>query len=157
MKIQLWVVGKTTRDFVEHGLNTFCERIRHYLPFEIQVVPDLKNTKNLSAEQVKEKEGDSLLKRIRPEDFVVLLDEHGREFSSLQFAEYLERKLHTVPKSLIFIIGGPYGFSQKVRAAAQETLALSQMTFPHQLVRLIFAEQLYRALTILGGEPYHHE
>jgi 23S rRNA (pseudouridine1915-N3)-methyltransferase len=157
MKIQLWVVGKTTRDFVEHGLTEFCERIKHYLPFDIQVVPDIKNTKNLSAEQVREKEGEAILKLLRPDDFLVLLDEHGREYSSLQFAAYLERKMHVVPKSLIFIIGGPYGFSKKVREAAQDALSLSRMTFPHQLVRLIFAEQLYRALTILHSEPYHHE
>jgi 23S rRNA (pseudouridine1915-N3)-methyltransferase len=157
MKIRLWVVGKTTRDFVAHGLDEFCERIRRYVPFEMEVIPDLRNTKNLSTEQVKEKEGEGLLKRIGTEDFVVLLDERGREFSSLHFAEYLGRKMQVVPKSLVFIIGGPYGFSNRVREAAQETIALSKMTFPHQLVRLIFAEQLYRALTILHGEPYHHE
>ncbi|MDR1526584.1 MAG: 23S rRNA (pseudouridine(1915)-N(3))-methyltransferase RlmH [Dysgonamonadaceae bacterium] len=157
MKLQLWVVGKTAQDFVDRGLTAFCERIKHYLPFEMQVIPDIKNTKNLSPGQVKEKEGEGILKLIQPGDYLVLLDEHGREFTSFQFSEYLERKMHIVPKSLVFIIGGPYGFSQKVQEAAQEKIALSLMTFSHQLVRLVFAEQLYRALTILNHEPYHHE
>jgi len=157
MKIQLWVVGKTTQNFVEQGLIEFCGRIKHYLPFEMQVIPDIKDTKNLSSEQVKEKEGERILKAIQTGDYIVLLDEHGREFTSLQFSEYLEKKTHTVSKSLVFIIGGPYGFSQKVQEAAQEKIALSKMTFSHQLVRLVFAEQLYRALTILNREPYHHE
>ena len=156
MKIQLWVVGKTTQDFVEQGLTEFCGRIKHFLPFEMQLIPDIKDTRNLSSEQVKEKEGEWILKTIRPEDYIVLLDEHGRSFTSLQFSEYLERKILTVPKSLVFIIGGPYGFSQKVQKAAQEKISLSKMTFSHQLVRLIFAEQLYRALTILNHLPYHH-
>jgi len=155
--MQLWVVGKTAQDFVDQGLTEFCGRIKHYLPFEMQVIPDLKDTKNLSSEQVKEKEGEQILKAIQPSDFIVLLDEHGRNFTSLQFSEYLERKILTVPKSLVFIIGGPYGFSQKVHKAAQEKISLSKMTFSHQLVRLIFAEQLYRALTILNRLPYHHE
>ena len=157
MKIQLWVVGKTTQDFVEQGLTEFCGRIKHYLPFEMQVIPDIKDTKSLSPEQVKEKEGEGILKAIRPGDYIVLLDEQGRNFTSLQFAEYLERKILTVPKSLVFIIGGAYGFSPKVHKAAQEKIALSKMTFSHQLVRLIFAEQLYRAMTILNHLPYHHE
>jgi 23S rRNA (pseudouridine1915-N3)-methyltransferase len=157
MKIQLWVVGKTTRNYVEEGLEGFCERIKHYLPFEVVVIPDLKNTKNLSVEQVKEKEGEAILRLVRGEDFLVLLDERGRELSSIQFADYLEKKSNGSAKSLIFIVGGPYGFSKKVRDAAGDSLSLSKMTFPHQLVRLIFAEQLYRALSILQGEPYHHE
>jgi 23S rRNA (pseudouridine1915-N3)-methyltransferase len=157
MKIQLLLVGKTTQDFVERGVTEFCGRLKHYLPFEIQVIPDIKNTKNLSFEQQKEKEGELILKSIQPGDYVVLLDEHGKEFTSLNFAEYLERKTHTVPKCLVFIIGGPYGFSQKVQDIASEKIALSQMTFSHQLIRLIFVEQLYRAMTILHNEPYHHE
>ena len=157
MKIQLWLVGKTTQDFIERGVTEFCGRIKHYLPFEMLVIPDIKNTKNLSPEQVKEKEGEGILKVVQPGDYIVLLDEHGQDFTSLQFSEYIERKTHTVPKSLIFIIGGPYGFSQKVQEAAQEKIALSKMTFSHQLVRLIFAEQLYRAMTILNQVPYHHE
>ncbi|GHT49368.1 ribosomal RNA large subunit methyltransferase H [Bacteroidia bacterium] len=157
MKIQLLLVGKTTQDFVERGVAEFCGRLKHYFPFEIQVIPDIKNTKNLSFEQQKEKEGELILKSLQPGDYVVLLDEHGKEFTSLDFAEYLERKTHTVPKNLVFIIGGPYGFSQKVQDIAQEKIALSKMTFSHQLIRLIFVEQLYRAMTILHNEPYHHE
>ena len=157
MKIQLWVVGKTTQDFVERGVTEFCERIKHYLPFELRIIPDIKNTKNFSPEQVKEKEGECILKTIQPEDYIVLLDENGRNFTSLQFSEYLERKIQTVPKSLVFIIGGPYGFSQKVQKAAQEKIALSKMTFSHQLVRLIFVEQLYRAMAIMNHLPYHHQ
>jgi 23S rRNA (pseudouridine1915-N3)-methyltransferase len=157
MKIQLLFVGKTTQDFVERGMTEFCGRLKHYFPFEIQVIPDIKNTKNLSFEQQKEKEGESILKFLQLGDYVILLDEHGKEFTSMDFAEYLERKTHTVPKNLVFIIGGPYGFSQKIYDIAQEKIALSKMTFSHQLIRLIFAEQLYRAMTILHNEPYHHE
>ena len=157
MKIQLWVVGKTTQHFVEQGLTEFCGRIKHYLPFEMQVIPDIKNTKHLSPEQVKEKEGEGVLKAVQPGDYLVVLDEQGQDFTSLQFSKYLERKTHTVSQSLVFIIGGAYGLSQKVQEAAQEKIALSKMTFSHQLVRLIFAEQLYRAMTILHHTPYHHE
>jgi 23S rRNA (pseudouridine1915-N3)-methyltransferase len=157
MKIQLLVVGKTHQDFVEKGLAEFCSRVKHYLPFELEVIPEYKNTKNLSFEQQKEKEGELILKSVQPGDVVVLLDEHGKEFTSLQFAGSLEKKMHSVPKRLVFVSGGPYGFSSKVRAAAQEQIALSQMTFSHQLIRLIFVEQLYRAMTILNNEPYHHE
>ncbi|MDR2805063.1 MAG: 23S rRNA (pseudouridine(1915)-N(3))-methyltransferase RlmH [Dysgonamonadaceae bacterium] len=157
MKIQMWVVGKTTQHFVAEGLAEFFGRIGHYLPFEMQTIPGVKNAKNLSPEQVKEKEGENILKLIQPGDCIVLLDEHGKELSSLQLAEYLERKTHTVSKSLVFIVGGAYGFSPKALAAAQEKISLSKMTFSHQLIRLIFAEQLYRALTIINNEPYHHE
>ena len=157
MRMQLWVVGKTTQGFVEQGFSEFYERIKHYLSFEVQVIPDIKNTKNLTPEQVKEKEGEWILKKIQTGDHIVLLDEFGRSFNSVQFSEYLERKFLTVPKSLVFIIGGPYGFSIEVYKAAQEKISLSKMTFSHQLVRLIFAEQLYRALTILNHLPYHHE
>jgi 23S rRNA (pseudouridine1915-N3)-methyltransferase len=157
MKIQLWVVGKTSQTFVQEGLAEFCGRLKHYLPFEMEVIPDIKNTKNLSFEQMKEREGETILNCFQPGDYIVLLDEHGKEFTSMEFAGYLEKKTHTVPKRLVFVIGGPYGFSSKVYEAAQEKIALSKMTFSHQLVRLIFVEQLYRAMTILNNEPYHHE
>jgi 23S rRNA (pseudouridine1915-N3)-methyltransferase len=157
MKIQLLVVGKTGQDFVETGLNEFNSRLKHYIPFEMEVVPDIKNVRNLSFEQQKEKEGENLLKSLQTGDYVVLLDERGKEFTSLQFAEYLEKKTHSVAKRLVFIIGGPYGFSKKVQNAAHEKIALSKMTFSHQLIRLIFMEQIYRALTILNNQPYHHE
>ncbi|MDR0863340.1 MAG: 23S rRNA (pseudouridine(1915)-N(3))-methyltransferase RlmH [Candidatus Symbiothrix sp.] len=157
MKIQLLVVGKTNQDFVEKGVAEFCGRQKHYIPLDLEVIPDNKNMKNLSFEQQKEKEGELILKSVQPGDYVVLLDEHGKEFTSLQFSEYLEKKTHTVPKRLVFVIGGPYGFSKKVYETAQEKIALSKMTFSHQLIRLIFVEQLYRAMTILNNEPYHHE
>jgi len=157
MKIVLLLVGKTAQDFVQKGVDEFCGRLKHYIPFELEIIPDLKNTKSLSFEQVKEKEGELILKSTQSGDCLVLLDERGKEFSSLKFAEYIEKKTHTVSKRLVFAIGGPYGFSQKVYDAAQEKISLSKMTFSHQLIRLIFAEQLYRAMTILNNEPYHHE
>ncbi|MDR1683565.1 MAG: 23S rRNA (pseudouridine(1915)-N(3))-methyltransferase RlmH [Candidatus Symbiothrix sp.] len=157
MKIQLLVIGKTSQGFVERGLAEYAGRLKHYLPFEMQVIPDIKNAKNLSFEQIKEKEGENLLKLLQPTDYVALLDEHGMEFTSMQFAAYIEKKKQTTIKHLVFVIGGPYGFSQKIYNRAQEKIALSKMTFSHQLIRLVFAEQLYRAMTILCGEPYHHE
>jgi len=157
MKIQLAVVGKTNQDFVQKGLDEYCNRLKHYIPFELDIIPDIKNTKNLSPEQQKEKEGELILKNIQPGDYVILLDEQGKEFSSLQFADYIEKKKHVVNKKLVFVIGGAYGFSQKVYEAASEKISLSKMTFSHQMIRLIFVEQLYRAMTILKNEPYHHE
>jgi 23S rRNA (pseudouridine1915-N3)-methyltransferase len=157
MKIQLLLMGKTTQDFVRKGMEEYCGRLKYYFPFETEVIPDFKNTKNLSFDQVKEKEGDILLSHFQASDFIVLLDEHGKTFTSLEFADYLEKKIQSVPKRLVFVIGGPYGFSKKVYDAAQEQISLSRMTFPHQLVRLIFTEQLYRVMTILRHEPYHHE
>jgi len=157
MKIQLIVIGKTNQEFVQKGLDEFCARLKHYIPFELEVIPDIKNTKSLSFEQQKEREGELILKAFQPGDFIVLLDEKGKEFTSLKFAEYLEKKTHTVSKRLVFIIGGPYGFSQKVYETTHEKIALSKMTFSHQMIRLIFVEQVYRAMTILSNEPYHHE
>jgi 23S rRNA (pseudouridine1915-N3)-methyltransferase len=157
MKMVLLVVGKTDQDFVETGLNEFCRRLKHYISFEIEVVPDSKNTKNLSFEQQKEKEGESILKSLQAGDYVILLDERGKEFTSLQFAEYLEKKTSVVTKRMVFIIGGAYGFSRKVQNAAHEKIALSKMTFSHQFIRLIFVEQIYRAMTIRANQPYHHE
>jgi 23S rRNA (pseudouridine1915-N3)-methyltransferase len=157
MKVQLLLVGKTTQDFVRKGVEEFCGRLKHYLPFELEIIPDIRNTKNFSFDQMKEKEGELILKYFQPGDFIVLLDEHGKEFTSLDFAGYIEKKTSIVSKRFVFVIGGPYGFSNKVYAAAQEKISLSKMTFSHQLVRLIFVEQLYRAMTILGNEPYHHE
>jgi len=156
MKILLVVTGKTSQDFVEKGLIEFSERIKHYLSFEMQVIPGIKQAKNRSFEQQKEKEGEAILKYMQQGDYVVLLDECGKEYTSLEFANYLEKKMQTVPKCLVFVIGGAYGFSQKVYDAAHEKIALSKMTFSHQLIRLIFVEQLYRALTILHQEAYHH-
>ncbi|MDR1632138.1 MAG: 23S rRNA (pseudouridine(1915)-N(3))-methyltransferase RlmH [Dysgonamonadaceae bacterium] len=157
MKIHLIVVGKTFQDFVLKGMDEYSARLKHYLPFETEVIPCIKNTKSLSFDQLKEKEGELILQSLQTGDFVVLSDERGATFTSLEFAKYIEKKMQTVPKRLVFVIGGPYGFSQNVYEAAHEKIALSKMTFSHQLVRLVFVEQLYRAMTILNNEPYHHE
>jgi 23S rRNA (pseudouridine1915-N3)-methyltransferase len=123
----------------------------------MEVIPELKNTKSLSFEQQKEREGELICKAIQPGDVVVLLDEHGREMRSVEFADYMERKMNTVNKRLVFVIGGPYGFSQRVYDMAAEKISMSKMTFSHQMIRLIFVEQIYRAMTIINGGPYHHE
>lgn len=157
MKVALLVIGKTDAGYFIDALNEYQKRLEHYIPFEMQVIPDIKNTKSLSVDQQKEKEAELILKGLQAGDYIVLLDEKGKEYSSMQFASYIEKKTHTVSKRLVFIIGGPYGFSQKVYEKASEKLTLSRMTFSHQMVRLIFVEQLYRAMTILNNEPYHHE
>ena len=157
MKITLLVVGRTVEKHYITAINDYIERTKHYIPFEMEVIPELKNTKSLSMDQQKEKEAELILKSLQPGDRVVLLDEHGKEFRSIEFAEYIERKMHTVNKRLVFIIGGPYGFAPSVYDAAHEKISLSKMTFSHQMIRLIFVEQLYRAMTILNNGPYHHE
>lgn len=157
MKIALIVIGKTDTSYFTDALKEYTGRLIHYLPFEMIIIPDIKNVKNLSELQQKEKEGELILKNMQPGDYFVLLDEKGKEFTSLQFATYIEKKMHTVAKRLVFVIGGPYGFSDTVYHAAQEKISLSKMTFSHQMIRIIFTEQLYRAMTILNNEPYHHE
>jgi len=157
MKIQLIVIGKTNQNFVQQGLDEFCNRLTHYYPFELEIIPDIKNTKNLPVERQKAKEGELILQSFQAGDCIALLDERGKEFTSSKFAEYIEKKALSGLKRLVFVIGGAYGFSPAVYEAAHEKIALSKMTFPHQLIRLIFAEQLYRAMTILNNEPYHHE
>lgn len=156
MKTELILVGKTVNKHFVAGIEDYAERIGHYMPFNITTIPELKNTKNLSEEQQKQAEGELILKQIQPQDTVVLLDEHGRELRSVEFARWLEQKRNTA-RRLVFVIGGPYGFSQAVYARANEQLSLSRMTFSHQMVRLVFTEQIYRACTIIKGEPYHHE
>jgi len=157
MKTILLVVGRTVDSFYVSNINNYIERIRHYIPFDMEVVPELKSTKNISEKQQKEKESALLLKTLQQGDSIILLDEHGKEFRSIEFAQWFEKKLNTVNKRLVFIIGGPYGFSPKIHAMAQEKISLSKMTFSHQMIRLVFTEQVYRAMTILKGEPYHHE
>lgn len=157
MKISLLVIGKTDAGYFAEGIKEYENRLKHYIPFDMQVIPDIKNVKNLSEEQQKEKEGELILKSLQTGDYLVLLDERGKEFSSLQFASYIEKKTHTVSKRLVFVIGGPYGFSQSVYDKASEKISLSKMTYSHQMIRLVFTEQLYRAMTILNNEPYHHE
>lgn len=156
MNTLLILVGKTTSKVFNTGINDYVERISHYMPFDIITIPELKNTKSITEEQQKEKEGELILKHIQPGDTLVLLDEHGKEFRSIELANWLERKQQTC-RRLVFVIGGPYGFSKEVYDKANEKISLSKMTFSHQMVRLIFTEQIYRACTIIKGEPYHHE
>ena len=156
MKTELILVSKTTDKHLAVGINDYTERISHYIPFEITVIPDLKNTKSLTEEQQKNKEGELIMQKLQPSDTVVLLDEHGKEYRSIEFADWLQRKQNTA-RRLVFVVGGPYGFSDAVYARANEKLSLSKMTFSHQMVRLLFVEQIYRACTIIKGEPYHHE
>lgn len=156
MKTILLLVGKTADKHFIAGINGYAERITHYMPFEIVTIPELKNTKNLSEEQQKTMEGDLILRQVQTSDTVVLMDEHGKEFTSMEYARWLEQKRNTA-RRLVIIIGGPYGFSQKIYERANEKISLSRMTFSHQMVRLIMTEQLYRACTIIKGEPYHHE
>ena len=156
MKTELLLVGKTVNKHFIAGINDYVERTNHYMPFNITVIPELKNTKALTEEQQKEREGDLILQKLQSSDTVVLLDEHGKELRSIEFANWLQRKQNTT-RRLVFIIGGPYGFSNAVYERANEKLSLSKMTFSHQMVRLIFCEQIYRACTIIRGEPYHHE
>lgn len=156
MKTLLLLVGKTQDKHFLAGINDYAERIGHYMPFEIKVIPELRNTKNLSELQQQTQEGELLLKQLQPSDTVVLLDEHGTEHRSVEFAAWLQKKQNTA-RRLVFIIGGPYGFSEAVYKRANEMVSLSRMTFSHQMVRLVFTEQIYRACTIIKGEPYHHE
>ncbi|MDR2950871.1 MAG: 23S rRNA (pseudouridine(1915)-N(3))-methyltransferase RlmH [Prevotella sp.] len=157
MKIILLAIGKTDAGYFIDAIKEYTKRLEHYIPFEMQIIPNIKNTKSLTIDQHKEKEGELILKNLQAGDHLVLLDDKGKEYTSVQFANYIEKKTHTVSKRLIFVIGGPYGFSQSVYEKANEKLTLSRMTFSHQMVRLIFVEQLYRAMTILNNEPYHHE
>lgn len=156
MKTILILVGKTVNKHFIAGIEDYSERISHYMPFEIVTIPELRNTKNLSEEQQKISEGDLILRQIQPSDTVVLLDEHGKEFRSIEYARWFQQKQQTA-RRLVFVIGGPYGFSDAVYSRSNEKISLSKMTFSHQMVRLIFTEQLYRACTIIKGEPYHHE
>jgi 23S rRNA (pseudouridine1915-N3)-methyltransferase len=156
MKTILILVGKTTDKHFQAGIDDYTGRISHYMPFDTVTIPELRNTKNLSEEQQKTAEGELILRQIQPTDTVVLLDEHGKELRSVEYARWLQQKQQTA-RRLVFVVGGPYGFSDAVYERANEKISLSKMTFSHQMVRLIFTEQLYRACTIIKGEPYHHE
>ncbi|MCE5205498.1 MAG: 23S rRNA (pseudouridine(1915)-N(3))-methyltransferase RlmH [Porphyromonadaceae bacterium] len=157
MKIILLSVGKTDNMQFAQLIEEYRKRVNFYIPFDIQEVSDIKNRKNLSEKEQKTQEGNFLLKSLLPADYVVLLDDKGKQHTSTEFAQYLGKKSQIIPKRLVFIIGGPYGFSQEIYNVANEKISLSKMTYTHQMVRLIFAEQLYRAMTILHNEPYHHE
>lgn len=157
MKTTLLVVGRTVEPHFITAIDEYVQRTRRYLNFDLEVIPELKNTRNLTPEVQKEKEAELILKALQPGDYLVLLDEGGREFRSVEFAAYMEQKMNCIPKRLVFLVGGPYGFSPKIYEVAREKLSLSRMTFSHQMIRLLFVEQLYRAMTILHGTPYHHE
>ena len=157
MRIALLTVGKTDIKWVSEGLEVYSSRLRHYIPFEIKEIPELKNASSLSRDQIRTAEGKLILKNLRDSDEVVLLDEHGREFRSVEFASMLEKRLSASTRDLVFVIGGAYGFSTEVYERASSKISLSKMTFSHQMVRTIFVEQLYRAFTIIRGESYHHE
>ena len=157
MKIVLLTVGKTTAKNIVSGIEMYTERIRHYVPFELVSIPDLKSTAALSADQQKVREGQGIITALNPGDRVVLLDERGEMLTSRQFAQRFQQRMSAGVKRLVFVVGGPYGFSEEVYARADARLSLSAMTFPHDLVRLLFIEQLYRAMTILKGEKYHHD
>lgn len=157
MKITLLTVGKTDKDWVKEGIGIYSARMKHYFPFLIVEIPELKNVSSLSEEQIKTKEGEMILKNLKPSDTVILLDERGKEYTSVEFAKMLQDKISYNGKDITFIIGGAYGFSEAVRQRSDSKISLSRMTFSHQMVRAIFIEQLYRAFTIMRGEPYHHE
>lgn len=157
MKLHVIFTGKTTGKLFQEAIADYQSRLTHYVPFTLEELPDLKNTKSLNEDQQKEKEADMLFEKLQPGDVLVLLDEKGKEFTSREFSTYLENKLHTVNKRLVFLIGGPYGFSPRVYDAAQGKISLSKMTFSHQMVRLFLVEQIYRAFTILNNQPYHHD
>ena len=155
MKIEFWVIGKTSEKYLETGIEMFERRLRHYLPFSLAVLPDVKG-KFADPEQLKRREGDMLLSRLSPDDWLVLLDEQGQDFTSVGLAQWLERKLAGSARRMVFVVGDAFGFSPEVYARAQERISLSRLTFSHQMVRLFFVEQLYRAMTILRNEPYHN-
>ena len=157
MKIELWVIGKTKFDFIREGDKLYEKRIKRYVPFKTEVIPDIKNTKNLTSAQIKEKEGNEILKRLHTNDYLVVLDEKGKSFNSVNFANQLDKTFQRNSRKLIFLIGGSYGFADKIYRRSQEKISLSEMTFSHQIVRLMFLEQFYRGMTILRGEPYHNE
>lgn len=157
MKIELMAIGKTQSRYLAEGIQQYVDRIGHYVPFSLTILPDIKATKALTEAQQKEREGQVMLSAFQPGDVVVLLDERGCEFTSREFAGFIDKKMSSGLKRLVFVIGGPYGFSDAVYARADGKVSLSRMTFSHEMVRLFFVEQIYRAMTILRGEPYHHD
>lgn len=150
-------VGKTTQPFVIKGLEEYCKRLKRYIGYKIECLPDIKSAKALTEQQQKQKEGEAILKSLYPSDLCILLDEHGKEFSSTEFAKEIQKFMASGRKSAVFVVGGPYGFSDDVYKRADGMISLSRMTFTHEMIRLFFTEQVYRAMTILRGEPYHHE
>lgn len=156
MKITFILNGKTEDDYIIKGFAVYEQRLKHYISFETIVIPALKNTKALSIEQQKQKEGELIFKNIQSSDKLILLDENGKEYNSVNFSGFIQQQMNSGIKNCVFVVGGPYGFSGDIYKRANEKISLSKMTFSHQMVRLFFAEQLYRAMTILKNEPYHH-
>jgi 23S rRNA (pseudouridine1915-N3)-methyltransferase len=157
MNIRLLAIGKTDNKDLQSLIDDYCKRLSFYVKFDLEIIPDIKNVKNLSEAQQKEKEGELILAKITPTDQLILLDENGKTYSSVGFSDYLQKKMNAGIKTLVFVIGGPYGFSETVYQKAQGKVSLSEMTFSHQMVRLFVIEQLYRGFTILRNEPYHHQ
>ena len=157
MKIKLLAIGKTDDKNLQTLIERYQDRLKHYINFQLEVIPDIKNVKNLSEMQQKEKEGELILKKLAATDQLILLDEKGKEFRSIEFSSFLQKKMNAGIKQMVIVIGGPYGFSEAVYKKAQGKISLSKMTFSHQMIRLFVVEQLYRAYTILKNEPYHHE
>ncbi|MGE0077475.1 MAG: 23S rRNA (pseudouridine(1915)-N(3))-methyltransferase RlmH [Bacteroidales bacterium] len=156
MKIILILVGKTDKDYFVKAIDEYTKRVSRYCKFEIKIIPELRNTKSMSVDVQMQKEAESILPLIQNVQEVILLDEHGLEFNSIEFSKFIEKKMVTGLRDICFVVGGPYGFSEKVKAVSHTKISLSQLTYSHQLVRLVFIEQLYRAFTIIKGEPYHH-
>lgn len=156
MNIRLIAIGKTDNKALQSLIDDYTKRLSFYVKFDLEIIPDIKNVKNLSEAQQKEKEGELILSKITPTDQLILLDENGKTFSSVGFSDFLQKKMNAGIKTLVFVIGGPYGFSETVYQKAQGKVSLSEMTFSHQMVRLFVIEQIYRGFTILRNEPYHH-
>lgn len=157
MNVELWMIGKTDLPYWREAQDEYVRRLTHYLPFSLRIIPDVKNAARLTESQQKVQEGQQILRALRPSDQCVLLDEKGTEYTSIGFSGYLSKRLQQASKRLVFVIGGPYGFSDAVYVRASDLISVSRMTFSHQMVRVIFLEQLYRSMTIIRGEPYHHE
>lgn len=157
MNIRLLAIGKTDNKALQTLIDDYTKRLSFYVKFDLEIIPDIKNVKNLSEAQQKEKEGELILSKITPTDHLIILDENGKEFSSVGFSDFLQKKMNAGIKTLVFVIGGPYGFSETVYQKASGKISLSQMTFSHQMVRLFVIEQIYRGFTILRNEPYHHQ
>jgi len=156
MKIKIICIGKTNKSFMIDGETEYLKRLKHYVNVEKVEIPELKNAKNLSESEIKKSEGNLILQKIAPTDIVILLDENGKEYNSLQFSKYIQKQMNSGSKNLFFVVGGAYGFSEDIYSRANGKISLSQMTFSHQMVRMFFLEQIYRAFTILKGQPYHH-
>jgi 23S rRNA (pseudouridine1915-N3)-methyltransferase len=157
MKVQLICVGKTERSYLKEGESEYLKRLKHYCSFEKIEIPELKNAKKMSEDQIKAEEGKLILAKVDRSTQLILLDENGKSFNSVGFSKFIQKKFNQGGKSIVFVVGGAYGFSEEMYARANGKISLSEMTFSHQMVRLFFIEQIYRALTILKGEPYHHQ